>query len=65
MSSFSGFSAPYPADHAQGGLLKHKMIQVRWPEALPKSVRTPKFASWCAKKLGCCGDLHHWLARNL
>ena len=57
--------APYPADHARADLLKHKMLQVRWPEPVPKSVGTAKFPGWCAVRLARCADLHHWLVTNL
>jgi uncharacterized protein (TIGR02453 family) len=57
--------APYAAEHPRGDLLKHKMLQVRWPEPHPKSVGTAKFPGWCATRLARCTDLHRWLVANL
>jgi uncharacterized protein (TIGR02453 family) len=57
--------APYPAEHPRGDFLRHKMIQVRWPEPTPKAVATARFADWCATRIDACADLHHWLVKNL
>ena len=56
---------PYPADHPRGDLLRHKWLQVRWPEPLPRSVGSAEFAPWCAQQLTKCTDVHRWLVENL
>ena len=56
---------PYPADHPRAGLLKHKMIQARWPEPLPDSVHTAEFVGFCADRLEACADVHRWFVSHL
>ncbi|MGI9577616.1 MAG: DUF2461 family protein [Microthrixaceae bacterium] len=56
---------PYDPDHPRADLLRHKGLQARWSEPTPKSVSSPKFVDWCAKRLGACADVHNWLVANL
>jgi uncharacterized protein (TIGR02453 family) len=57
--------APYPSDHPRGDLLRHKMIQVRWPEQSPKSIGSARFTDWCLTRLRACTPIHLWLVENL
>ena len=56
---------PYPADHPRGELLRHKWLQVRWPEPTPANVEEAAFAPWCAQRLTKCAGVHRWLVENL
>jgi len=56
---------PWPQGHPRADLLRHKMFQVRWPEATPKDVTTEQFADWCTARLAQLADIHHWLVDNL
>ncbi len=56
---------PYPADHPRGDLLRHKWLQVRWPEPTPANVEGADFAPWCAQQLTKCAGVHRWLVENL
>lgn len=56
---------PYPAGHPRGSLLRHKMLQVRWSEPLPKSVHSHRFVGYCVRRLEACADVHHWFVTNL
>ncbi|MFT4564980.1 MAG: hypothetical protein ACI9BW_004750 [Gammaproteobacteria bacterium] len=56
--------APYPQDHVRAALLRHKMLQIRWAEALPKEIRTKKFADLCGARLAELADIHHWLVEH-
>ena len=51
-------------NHPRAGLLKHKMLQVRWIVDVPDSVTTPGFVDWCGSQLLRAADVHHWLVRN-
>jgi uncharacterized protein (TIGR02453 family) len=53
--------APYAKDHPRGHLLRHKMLQVRWEQPLPKNVTKPAFVDWCAKQLEPAVPLHRLL----
>ncbi|HET9143418.1 DUF2461 family protein [Actinophytocola sp.] len=54
--------APYPADHPNADLLRHKtMFQLRWTQPLPTAVSTPAFVEHCATQLARLTALHHWL----
>jgi uncharacterized protein (TIGR02453 family) len=53
--------APYPADHPQAQLLRHKMLQVRWQEAVPASIHKPMFVDWCGRRLDQATALHEAL----
>ncbi len=57
--------APYAQDHPRGDLLRHKMLQVRWPEPLPPDVVRPAFVDWCAERLDELAEVHRWLVGNL
>ena len=57
--------APYPADHPRGDLLRHKWIQVRWPESMPESIESARFVDWCMSRLQLMADIHRWLVANL
>ncbi len=57
--------SPYPADHPREGLLRHKMIQVRWQEKPRASLSRPDFVAWCVKRLERCAEIHCWLVREL
>jgi uncharacterized protein (TIGR02453 family) len=57
--------APYGADHPRAELLKHKLIQIRWPEPVPNTVGSARFAPWCDARLARVADLHRWLVQNL
>lgn len=53
--------APYPADHPQADLLRHKWLQVRWSTPHPASIHDAGFAGFCADELGRARDVHRWL----
>ncbi len=57
--------APYPADHPREALLRHKAIQVRWPEPTPKAIHGPAFVDFALKRLVACAPLHRWLVDSL
>ena len=56
--------APYDADHPQAELLRHKMLQVRWPERVPKAIHTGAFTSWCVTRLEACLPVHEILVEG-
>ena len=56
---------PYAADHPRADLLRCKWLQVRWAQSFPDDVDDAHFASWCAKQLLRCADVHRWLVANL
>lgn len=56
---------PYLADHPRGDLLRHKWLQVRWPQPLPASVEGAAFAPWCAQQLTRGAAVHRWLVEHL
>lgn len=55
---------PYDDDHPRAGLLKHKALQVRWPEPTPAAIHTPRFVDWCTKRLEAASDVHRWLVEH-
>lgn len=57
--------APYPADHRQGDLLRHKWIQIRWPREMPASVSTAAFVDSCAEELERTAGVHRWLVEHM
>lgn len=56
--------SPYPADHPRGELLRHKMLQVRWPEPVPSVIDKPAFVGWCLEQLRECLPLHRLLVKS-
>lgn len=57
--------APYAADHDRGELLRHKMIQVRWQQAVPACITDGSFSDWCVEQLQPAVPLHRWLVQHL
>lgn len=57
--------APYDPDHPRADLLRHKALQVRWPEPTPRSVSTPRFVEFCAGRLAELSGVHRWLVKHL
>ena len=57
--------APYDKDHPRGELLKHKALQVRWPEPLGSEVSSERFVDWCAERFDALAEVHRWLVANL
>jgi uncharacterized protein (DUF2461 family) len=53
--------APFPADHPQGDLLRHKWLQVRWSTPHPASIHDAGFADVCAEELRRAAPIHRWL----
>ena len=53
--------APYQADHPRADLLRHKSLQIRWLEPLPKSVAKPAFVGWLTKRLEAAMPVHRAL----
>ena len=56
---------PFDQDHPRGELLKHKMLQVRWPEPAPSEIGTADFPEWFAGRLAATKDVHCWLRDHL
>jgi uncharacterized protein (TIGR02453 family) len=56
---------PHAADHPRADLLRHKMLQARWAEPMPRSVSNARFVDFCVERLEACGDVHRWLVANL
>jgi uncharacterized protein (TIGR02453 family) len=56
---------PYDPEHPRGDLLRHKSLQLRWPEPTPKSASTARFVDWTARRLQTVAPLHKWFVRNL
>jgi len=56
--------APYDSDHPQADLLRHKMLQVRWPEPVPKAIHSGAFSAWCLKRLQACLPVHEMLVEG-
>jgi uncharacterized protein (TIGR02453 family) len=57
--------APYTADHPRADLLRHKWLQLRWPEPAPKAIGSTRFADWCMTRLKACQGVHEWLVRSV
>ena len=56
---------PFADDHPRADLLRHKMLQARWLEPMPKSVESPRFVDWCVRRLEAAAGVHRWLVDNL
>lgn len=56
---------PFAEDHPRGELLRHKWLQVRWPEPVPKAVGSAAFTGWCMKRLEACLPIHSILVDGL
>lgn len=57
--------APFEADHPLGDLLRHKWLQVRWPEPTPAAIGDGSFVDHCAQRLEECAPVHRWLCQYL
>ena len=56
---------PYAPDHPRADLLRHKWLQVRWPEPFPEDMGAAAFAPWCVRQLLRGADVHRWLVEHL
>lgn len=52
---------PYDPDHPRADLLRHKWLQVRWPEPVPAVIGKPTFVNWCVERLEQCLPVHRVL----
>ncbi len=57
--------APYDADHPRAALLRHKMLQARWPEPVPPELNDERFIDWCMERLTRFKPLHEWLSGHV
>ena len=57
--------APYDADHPRAALLRHKMLQARWPEPVPAELNDERFIDWCMERLTRFKPLHEWLSGHV
>ena len=55
---------PYAEEHPRAELLKHKALQVRWPEPTPTIIHKPGFVDWCVKRLIVVSPVHRWLVEH-
>lgn len=56
---------PFDQDHPRGELLKHKWLQVRWPEPAPPQIGSSDFPEWFVGRLAATRDVHCWLRDHL
>jgi uncharacterized protein (DUF2461 family) len=57
--------APFEADHPRAELLRLTGFQVRFTDALPATISTPRFADWCADRLEELLPVHRWLCGHI
>lgn len=56
---------PYDQDHPRGDLLRHKGLQVRFQQKVPKSVSSQDFVPWCAEQMDRLIPIHEWLVQHM
>jgi len=57
--------APYAADHPRAALLRHKMLQARWPDPVPAEFSDERFIDWCMERLVRLKPVHEWLIEHV
>jgi uncharacterized protein (TIGR02453 family) len=57
--------APYDAAHPRAALLRHKMLQARWPEPVPAEFNDERFVDWCMERLLRFKPLNEWLQQHV
>lgn len=55
----------FPADHPRADLLRRDGLHLSTALAMPDSVTSASFATWCLERHVQLADLHRWLVREL